>query len=103
MAVVSEMRENLHKIQLMDNIPLMRRFDANVRATFASRGPGILSKAKDAAAVICANEALTLALARQCCGAAADRRSLRRVDPLLGPLWLRLPSRQARKKNQKKY
>ena len=33
-AVVSEMRENLHKIQLMDNIPLMRRFDANVRATF---------------------------------------------------------------------
>ena len=32
--VVSEMRENLHKIQLMDNIPLMRRFDANVRATF---------------------------------------------------------------------
>ena len=33
-AVVSEMRENLQKIQLMDNIPLMRRFDANVRATF---------------------------------------------------------------------
>ena len=40
-AVVSEMRENLHKIQLMDNIPLMRRFDANVRATFGTRGPGI--------------------------------------------------------------
>ena len=34
MAVVSEMRENLHKIQLMDNVPVMRRFDANVRATF---------------------------------------------------------------------
>ena len=28
------MRENLQKIQLMDNIPLMRRFDQNVRATF---------------------------------------------------------------------
>ena len=33
-AVVSEMRENLTKIELLANIPLMRRFDANVRATF---------------------------------------------------------------------
>ena len=48
MAVVSEMRENLHKIQLMDNIPLMRRFDANVRATFETL-EALESEATDAA------------------------------------------------------
>ena len=34
-AVISDMRENLQKISLVDNIPLMKKFNDNVAATFA--------------------------------------------------------------------
>ena len=35
-ALVSDMRENLQQIQLMPNIPLMRRFRDNVAAAFGA-------------------------------------------------------------------
>lgn len=34
-AVIGDMRENLQKINLLDNIPLMQKFNDNVTATFA--------------------------------------------------------------------